>query len=174
MTTIIVNTAGGPGSGKSTLSYGLIAMLKARGHKAELVPEYAKELTYRRDWKAIENQFEVTREQDRRLRDLLGQVDWVIHESALPLGILYAQSPFDEDWFIRRTWEMYEGYRNFTIFVKRVKAYQEYGRSQTENEAKALDKKIFDLFGPQRIDLIVEGSEGSVETAYEALMKIPR
>ncbi len=173
--TIVVNALGGPGSGKSTLAYGLIALLKARGHRAELVQEFAKELTYRRDWVTLANQDIVTREQDRRIRDLIGHVDVVVQDSALPLGIIYAQGEFAEaEWFKRRVWELYEGYNNYTIFVTRRKKFQQYGRKQTEQESLALDQKILDLFGPERIDLIVNGDETAVETAYEALMKIPR
>lgn len=173
--TIVVNALGGPGSGKSTLSYGLIALLKARGHRAELAQEFAKELNYRRDWVTLANQDAVTREQDRRIRDLIGHVDFVIQDTALPLGIIYAQGEYAEgQWFARRVWELYDGYNNFTIFVRRVKPYQDYGRSQKEDEARELDQKIRDLFGPQRIDLLVDGDEKAVEIAYEALMKLPR
>jgi hypothetical protein len=170
--TVIINALGGPCSGKSTLSYGLMSLLKSRGHRAEYVPEYAKELVYRRDFTKLANQFEVTREQDRRLRDLLGQVDWIVHDTALPLGIIYAKPPFDEEWNVRRTWELYDGYENFTIFVKRVKAYEAYGRNQTEAEAVALDDQIKNLFGPSRINLTLEGKEGNEEEAYKALMAL--
>lgn len=170
MKTVVVNAIGGPGSGKSTLSFGLVAALKARGHRAECVLEYAKELTYRRDWETLKRQDVVTTEQDRRIRDLIGHVDFVIMDTSLPLGIIYAPEPYQEDWFARRAWELFDGYNNFTIFVRRVKAYQTYGRSQTEGEAQEIDKRILKLFDG-RIDLTVDGAEGSVEQAYESLMK---
>lgn len=170
--TLVINLISGPGAGKSTLAYGLMSLLKSRGHKAEYVPEYAKEITYRRDWTLLANQNAVTTEQDSRLRALLGQVDYIVHDTALPLGLMYAQTPFDEPWFERRVWDLYEGYRNFTIFVKRVKAYQAYGRKQTEEESRVLDQRIFELFGPDRIDLVLEGREGIEHQAYDELMKI--
>lgn len=170
--TIVVNMIGGPGSGKSTLAYGLMSLLKARGHKAEFVPEYAKELTYRRDWDALRNQNNVTTEQDHRLRILLGQVDWIIHDTALPLGLIYAPEPYNQPWFERRVWDLYEGYRNFTIFVNRVKPYETYGRSQTEEEAKAIDAKIKNLFGAFRINLTLDGKEGNEEAAYRTLLDL--
>lgn len=170
--TLVVNLIAGPGAGKSTLAYGLMSLLKSRGHKAEYVPEYAKEITYRRDWTLLANQNAVTTEQDSRLRALLGQVDWIVHDTALPLGLMYAEPPFNEKWFERRVWDLYEGYRNFTIFVKRVKPYQSYGRKQSEEESNVLDKRIYDLFGPDRIDLTVEGKEGAEHGAYQALMEL--
>lgn len=169
--TIVFNALGGPGSGKSTLSYGLIAALKSRGHKAEYVPEYAKELTFRRDWNTINDQGVVTREQDRRLRDLLGHVDFIIHDTALPLGLMYTKGDYTQDWFARRVWELYEGYNNFNCFVRRVKPYATYGRSQTESEARELDDRIRKLFGPEKIHLEVDGAEGSVDIAYKALLE---
>ena len=173
--TVVVNALAGPGAGKSTMSYGLIAKLKAEGHKAELVTEYAKDLTYRRDFEALRNQFEVTREQDRRLRDLLGQVDWIVHDTALPLGLLYIPegSPYAGDWFRRRTWEMFDGYRNFNVFVTRKKAYQQYGRTQTEDEARILDQHILELF-EGRIDFTVTGDSEAVDKVYAALMALPK
>lgn len=170
--TIVCNALGGPGSGKSTMSYGLIAALKARGHKAELVTEVAKELMYRRDFVALANQFEVVRQQDQRLRDLLGQVDVIVMDSSLPLGILYApkDGPYAEEWFARRTWEMFDGYQNFNVFVRRCKAYETYGRRESLDQAQLLDQQILDLYG-DRIDLYVDGDNGAVEAVYEALMQ---
>lgn len=169
--TIVINFLGGPGSGKSTAAYGLIALLKARQQNAELVQEFAKELTFRRDWASLANQDIVTREQDRRIRDLIGLVDFVVQDSALPLGICYAQGEFAEaEWFKRRVWELYDGYNNFTIFVRRKKVFEQSGRSQNEQQSRALDTKIFDLFGAARIDLIVDGDDKAPETAYGALM----
>lgn len=170
--TKVLNLIAGPASGKSTLAYGLMSLLKSRGHKAEFVPEYAKELTYRRDWAGLANQDAVTTEQDRRLRALLGQVDWIVHDTALPLGLVYAPAPYDEEWFERRVWDLYDGYDNYTVFVNRVKPYQDYGRRQTEEESRALDIKIKNLFGPERINLTVDGKEGSEEAVYRAIFDL--
>jgi hypothetical protein len=169
--TVVVNALAGPGAGKSTLSYGLIAKLKAEGHRAELVTEYAKDLTWRRDFVALANQFEVTREQDRRLRDLVGQVDFIVHDTALPFGTIYAKAPYDEPWHVRRCWELFDSYRNFNVFVTRKKAYQTAGRNQTEAEAVELDKRIRALFDG-RIDIEVEGKSDAVDQVYDALMAL--
>lgn len=169
--TIIANFVGGPGSGKSTLAYEVIAKMKARGHRAELVQEYAKELVYRRDFHVIADQGLVTREQDRRLRDLLGHVDFVVHDSALLLGRIYATGDFEGEWFSRRVEALYNGYTNFNVFVNRVKKFQQYGRMQNEEQSRALDTKIKSLFGPDRINLTVDGCEGSGEIVYAAIMK---
>ena len=156
------------------MSYGLMSLMKARGHKVEFVAEYAKELTYRRDFKTLDNQFDVMREQDRRLRDLIGHVDFIVHDSALPLGLLYAKSPFNQKWFEDWTWELYESYRNFTIFVERAKAYETYGRKETEAQALEIDRRTIKIFGPERINLTLPGREGNDREAYTALMDFVR
>lgn len=43
--TIYVNLYGGPGSGKSTTAAGVVSQLKLLSINAELVTEYAKDLT---------------------------------------------------------------------------------------------------------------------------------
>jgi len=171
--TLIVNALAGPGAGKSTLAYGLIAMLKSKGHRAEYVPEFAKELTYQRDFVALANQHEVTKEQDRRLRDLLGQVDIVVHDTALPLALVYCSVSYRQPWFERRVWELFDSYRNFNVFVTRKKQYQTYGRKESEAEAHELDDRILQLF-EGRIDLTVEGNDQAVERVYAALMALPK
>lgn len=168
--TIILNTISGPGAGKSTLSHGLMAWLKSHDHKAEYVPEYAKELSFQRDWITLADQGLVTKEQDRRLRNLLGLVNFVVHDSALPLGRIYAQGDYASEWFERRCWELFDGYENFNVYVTRKKKYQQYGRNQTEEEARALDGRIRKFF-EGRIHLEVPGEEGSVAIVIEALLR---
>lgn len=169
--TIVLNALGGPGSGKSTLAFGLMSLLKSRGEKAEFVSEHAKELTYRRDWAALANQDAVTREQDRRIRELIGLVDFVVTDTAIPMGIVYADPTEFGDWFRSRCWQLHDSYTSFTVFVRRMKSYQTYGRKETEEEARRKDQEILDLFGPERIHYTVDGTEGAAEEVYAALMK---
>lgn len=171
MQTLVVNTFGGPSSGKSTLAYGLMAKLKCEGHNAELVVEYAKELTYRRDFDALKNQFEVVREQDRRLRDLVGQVDIIVNDSPLLLGICYAIPPYDQPWNVQRTWELFNSYNNFNIFVRRVNPYQTSGRKESEDRSKEIDAQIAALFDSE-MDLRLDADESAVDRAYQAVLKV--
>lgn len=47
---ININIFGGPGVGKSTISSGLFYQMKTRGYKVEFISEYAKDLTYGKDF----------------------------------------------------------------------------------------------------------------------------
>lgn len=42
----VINLLGSAGSGKSTTALGLTYELKKRGHRAEYIPEYAKDLVF--------------------------------------------------------------------------------------------------------------------------------
>jgi len=143
--------------------------MKAEDERCELVQEYAKELVYEQNWSALANQWLVTGEQDRRLRRLVGQVDYVIHDSPLPLGLVYAQAPFDgAPWFEQAVWGMFDTYRNFNIYVRRAKAYQAYGRVESEEEAHEKDERLLRLF-EGRIDLVVDGDRDAHRVIYEAI-----
>ncbi|MCW2317124.1 hypothetical protein M2322_002678 [Rhodoblastus acidophilus] len=141
----VINLWAGPGAGKSTAAAGLFHLMKHEGYAVELVTEYAKDLTYERNWALLNNQRFVTREQDRRLRRLQGQAEWAITDSPLPLGLVYAE-PNTMDLML---WGLFEdpAYQNFNVWVERNKLYSQLGRTQTEDEAKALDVKIAKHFG---------------------------
>ncbi|TYO65512.1 hypothetical protein FXV83_16395 [Bradyrhizobium hipponense] len=59
---LVINLIGGPGSGKSTTAAGLFFLMKLAGLKAELVVEYAKELSYDENWSTLKNQLHVLAE----------------------------------------------------------------------------------------------------------------
>lgn len=164
----VINLTAGPGAGKSTTAAGLFHIMKLAGEKVELVLEYAKDLTYEKAWSKLENQWYVTGKQDARLRRLLGQVDWIITDSPLPISIAYARGPFGEPWFHDSVWNLFNTYDNFTVYIEREKAYQPYGRSQSEDEAREIDVRLRDLFG-DRIDLVVKGDPNAPHVIYEAL-----
>lgn len=166
--TIIVNPVAGPGAGKSTLAHNLFALMKAAGEKVEFVTEYAKELTYDEDWMMLSEQALVLREQERRQRRLRGKVDYVVTDSPLPVGLVYAPPPFDEPWFAERVWKAFDAYENFTVFVERVHPFQTYGRYHDEAESLELDARLRVLF-KDRIDLVVPGDDDGPKQVYEAL-----
>lgn len=59
----VVNIFAGPGAGKSTLAAYFYYKMKMAGVKVELVTEYAKDLTWRKDWETLGNQNLVFNEQ---------------------------------------------------------------------------------------------------------------
>ncbi len=172
----VVNLWGAPSVGKSTAAAGLFNMMKTQGHRVELVTEVAKDLTYSRDWKALENQLYILGQQDHRLRRLVGEVDYVVTDSPLPLGIVY-MTPEYADWLSDATLAAYERYDNIDFILKRRKKYDTYGRTQTEGEALALDLQVRDVFrlatdfGSPEAENVWE-IDGDAFAPYEAYQRI--
>ena len=135
----VINLFGGPGSGKSTTAAAAFAMMKNMGLRVELVTEYAKDLTYEKG--DLTNQLSILGEQDRRLRRLLGQVDYVVTDSPLLLGLMYASGSFSAPWFTSAALGAFGSYDNVNFLLRRVKPYATYGRGQTEDEAKVIDER---------------------------------
>lgn len=141
----VINLWAGPGAGKSTTAAGLFNLMKLAGLKVELVTEFAKDLTYQRDYGSLTNSLHLLGEQDQRLRRLVGHVDWCITDSPLPLSNAYAGAEYGE-WFHAAVTGAYSRYTNWDFLVLRVKDYQHYGRNQTASQAMALDNVIANLF----------------------------
>lgn len=140
---IVVNLFGGPGCGKSTTATGLFSLMKLRGHKVELVTEYAKELTYEEDWATLHRQDLILPEQFKRQHRLLGKVDYIITDSPIPLNIIYANADLKKDVsFNDKVLQHFSQFNNFNILLKRVKPYSHYGRKETSEKAIDIDNEI--------------------------------
>jgi len=70
-----INLFGGPCVGKSSVSSSLFAELKALHLRVEQVHEYAKDLTYNKDYVRLSDQVAVLGEQHHRLFRLKGHAD---------------------------------------------------------------------------------------------------
>lgn len=171
---VVIELYAGPGAGKSTLAAGLFSLMKTKGYRVELVTELAKDITYEKAYGLLQNQFYVAVNQEHRQWRLRGQVDWIITDSPLPLGLAYCG---DRDRALLQviTKGLRKRYVNLPILVKRAKTYQQYGRSQTENEARAIDTVVDAIFyGP----VLGEGpllwgvTEGNADAPHWALQNI--
>ena len=136
----VINLTGGPGSGKSTTAAGLFYKMKIKGYSVELVTEYSKDKTYEGHFNHLEDQLYIFGKQHRRLARLVGHVDYAITDSPLYLSIIYNKSYGST--FDKFVLECYNSYDNINIFIERAKPYVNIGRSQTENEARDIDKNI--------------------------------
>ena len=141
----VINLWAASGAGKSTTAAGLFNLMKVKGISCELVTEYAKDLTWAKNYGDLRHQLAILGEQDRRLRRLVGQVEFAITDSPLPLGLAY-MTPEYEDWLPGAIKGAYERYDNHDFFILRTKPYVQAGRNQTESEALALDITIRGIF----------------------------
>ena len=170
--TLVINLIGGPGSGKSTTAAGLFFLMKLAGLKVELVTEYAKELSYDENWSDLKRQLHVLAEQERRQRRLVGKVDYIVTDSPLLTGLAYVSDPRDFHGVEESSKSLFAHYDNVNFVIKRVKPYAKYGRNQTEDEARALDRRLIDeIWADQPIDLIVSGNETAPQVILDHLQR---
>lgn len=142
----VINLFSGAGAGKSTTAAGLFHFLKLRNDlKVELVDEYAKEVVWEQNESKFKDQLYITAQQNRKLYRLLEHnLDYAITDSPLLLGLVYKDTNYFKS-FNTLVDELFNSYDNVNILLTRVKKYQKYGRSQTEEEAKQVDIAVRNL-----------------------------
>ena len=97
--TLVINTVGEPGSGKTTLSFWLAQALKKSGVRVEFVPELVKYECFDPQGQARVRSgkfdFRYLALQHRLLRPLLGRVEVVVNDGAYELFYFYAKRRMD-------------------------------------------------------------------------------
>jgi hypothetical protein len=170
--TKVISFYSGPGGGKSTLAARTFSELKDLGYNCELITEYAKDVTWEQSFAKLENQIYVFGKQHHRMWRLNGKVDFMITDSPLLLSIIYGET---SDTFKSLVIEEYQKYDNVEIFLNRVKPYNTKGRSQSEDEAKVIDRKLYELVNsmhPDRgFDIVVDGQPKNVSQIIEHILK---
>lgn len=166
---IIVNLYGGPGSGKSTMAARVFSELKEEGINAELVTEYAKDMTWQESFKVLNNQLYVFAKQHHKIWRVTGKVDVIITDSPLLLSLIYGE--IYSDTFKKLVMETVNLYTNIDVFLRRVKPYNSAGRSQDESQAKKLDTIIHRTLMEAGFTFDLE-IDGKKESTYEICKKI--
>jgi hypothetical protein len=138
----VVNFFAGPSSGKSTFACAVFAQLKVFGIRAELVTEFAKDATYEKREAALSNQLYVTAKQFHRMDRLRGQVDIIVTDSPILLGLIYKP-----DWYFtgfeELVWSLHASFDNLNYFINRDESrFHQYGRKQNLDESIRIDSKI--------------------------------
>lgn len=139
--TVVVNMFAGPGSGKSTLSHGLMFELKLRGIKVEFAHEWIKHPVWQ--GRTDMPQYYTWAKQQKLMDGLKEQVDVIVTDSPTLLSVVYDDS--NVNMFKQLVVAKFFEQDNLNVFVDRTKDYWAAGRYQTEEEAKGLDTKIHDL-----------------------------
>ena len=168
---IVLNLFAGPGSGKSSLSWGIGALLKLRHNiNAEMAPEVAKEFTWEKRHRTLKNQSYVLGKQHHRVERLHDEEegkspDVIICDSPIIMNTLYA-APDAPTCYFDYARHLFHHYDNLNFFVRRVKPYQPKGRNQTKEEAIGKDQEVLDLLERENLPyIIVDGSWEGVEIA---------
>ena len=147
--------------------------MKMRGHKVELVTEYAKDLTYEQDWEMLNKQELMYPNQLKRQRRLEGKVDFAITDSPLPLNIIYAREELKNDsQFNKLVLDGFNLFDNFNIMLMRVKPYNHYGRKETSDKAIDIDHECIHMLESLSTKYHwVRGDEDSPVIIYNMLFR---
>lgn len=164
----VINLFGGPGIGKSTLASYLFYKLKSDGYNAELVSEYAKELTWEENFDKLSDQLYVTAKQNRRLHRLEDKVDVVVTDCPILLGINYATPEYIGGTFVPMVYSLFDSYDNLNISLERVKPYMPKGRTQTESEARIIDRNIKQILSPYEY-ISCDGWDIGIDNIYNII-----
>lgn len=173
MKTLVVNLFGGPGLGKSTTSAGLFYYLKQKGILCELITEYAKDRTWLNDSETLACQPYVSAKQLWRMERVNGKVDVMITDSPLLLGMVYA-GKWESPNFSNIILEWFNGFENLNVLLKRdleVHPYREVGRTQSLEEAVAIDDSIKSLLDSNKIEYEQLGSRIAIEHRILQILK---
>lgn len=177
--TKVINLYGGPGTGKSTTAAGLFSALKLLGVNAELVQEYAKDKAWEFGTnhlgvpKVLQCQEYIFGKQHYRMRRLVPDVDIIITDSPLLMGLVYMPDDFPMPSLRKVVKEAYDMYENLDIFLLRVKPYNTSGRFQTEDEARVLDGSIKQLLREEKVPcLCVDAGKDAASDIIEYLYEL--
>ena len=168
----VINLFGEPSVGKSTTAAGPFFLMKHKGLEVELVSEYAKDCVWQNRRKTMDDQLYLTAKQNHKLEMLNGQVDYVITDSPLLLGIIYSRNYKRIKSFPTFVKEVFDSYDNLNIFLKRMKPYKPKGRHQTEEEAKIVRADLQNLLNDLKVPYhAIDGDNGAPEKIFSLLTK---
>ncbi|MDD4972524.1 MAG: AAA family ATPase [Paludibacter sp.] len=149
MKTLVVNLFAGPSAGKTSLASRLFSELNITKPFGEpfYVQEYAKELVLQKRFDLLANQPHVTTEQCRRIEILIGNVDIVVTDSPVLLGLAYSsEEHFHETKEIIDSLYAREDVENINFFVERIgREFDPRGRMGNVDDAIQKDQEIKDI-----------------------------
>lgn len=169
---IVINGYGGPGAGKSTACLEITAALKKEGYNAEYVQEYAKELVYEKDMEMLdgspEHQYEILKEQTRRMDRLYDQVDFIVTDSPVMLNTIYNKQLTPE--YESLVNELQGEYINYSFFMERdASNFEEEGRIHNLTESIEKDNEIKDMLQKNEIKYKTYNHENVNEIVNDAI-----
>ena len=170
---LMVNLFGAPGAGKSTGAAYIFSQLKIRDVNAELVTEFAKDKTWERNKKALENQIYMFGKQLFRITRCQDDVDVIITDSPLLLNTIYNHNPILGEEFNNLVFKIFNSYNNLNYYIKRVKKYNPSGRNQTEEESDQIADKVLKMLNDREVKFTsVEGQLNNYSQIVEDVMEV--
>lgn len=147
MKTTVINLFAGPSTGKTTLATRLFSELNISKPFGEpsLLLEYAKELIYQGRFDLLDDQPHVTGEQCRRLSIYIDNVDIVITDSPILLGLVYSKPHYLEE-TKKIIDSISDRVENINFFIERMgKEFDPVGRIGNISDAIKKDQEIKEM-----------------------------
>ncbi len=164
-----VNFFAPPGSGKSTTAAGTFHLMKLLGLNVELVTEFAKDMVWAGRHKEMVDHCYITAKQFHKMHRLVGQVDWIVTDSPLLLGLIYKSDDYFEH-YDKFLIEQFSAFDNCNILLKRVKPFNPKGRLQNEKESDALKDSFNDLLTNLNVPYyLMDGDEDAPQNVLDIL-----
>lgn len=159
----VINLFGAPGAGKSTTARELTSLLNRLGYNVEYVNEFAKKLVWHMRFAEMGDQAFITGVQHHELYMLNGQVDYVVTDSPLLLGLIYGQGNSPDTYF-PFVLDLFKRYDNINFYIHRVNDYNPVGRNQSEEESNGIALDVKELLESEKITYQeVDGNENAAE-----------
>lgn len=148
---VVVNFAGGPGTGKSIIASDLFSALKREFITCDLSSEYIKRKLREKAQKVVQNQIYIFAKQQFQLFGLKDEVQVAITDSPLFFSAVYDETdcPYLRGLIIKE----FKKYHNLTYLVKRNDKvpYEQEGRYQDKKGAEEVDKKMIKFLKKNKI-----------------------
>ena len=176
--TIVINIAGGPGTGKTTVAAELFGKLKEKGFEVENVSEFAKELVWEGRKEAFDDRLYMHGEQNHRLMQMNGKLDYIITDSPLFLTSVY-NNYYLKDKFPKSynkmidlvTTETFKLYNNKVYLLQRNTGYKVIGRREDEKTAEKIDKDLMKYLDKNNIKYKILSIDNAVNEIIKDLKK---
>ena len=174
--TIIINIAGGPGTGKTTIAAEIFSKLKEKGFEVENVSEFAKELVWEGRSEAFDDRLYMHGEQNHRLMQMNNKLDYIITDSPLFLTSVY-NNYYLKDKFPKSyndmidtvTLETFNLYNNKVYLLQRNTDYKSIGRREDQGTAIKIDEAIIKYLDDNKIEYIKLSLEEATTKIIEDL-----
>lgn len=165
--TKIINLFGGPGVGKSTIASGLFYHMKIAGYNVELSSEWIKEKVYEGTKYPFKDQLYTYACQNKRIKQMLGKVDYIICDSPLFLSVIYQSE--ETPLFGPYATENFNRYDNVNYLIRRNHKYQPTGRIHTEKQACEISNMLEEKLAEYKIPFTVMNSGEALDKILEDL-----
>jgi len=157
--TKVINLLGGSGIGKSTTALNLAGRLKSKGIHADYVSEYVKPWARAGRIPGPFDQFLIAGKQSAAESHAYHDLDYIVTDSPIVLSAFYEEHHLKRQIVLPAVKNFLDlakekGIEHHYFFLTRYKPFEERGRYETEEQAKAIDVSLREWCIRENIDFV--------------------